>query len=48
MFHEQHVSHKWHVFVFFFHVLPRAPYGMSGVGSFPVHSGGSLSIFPAL
>ena len=42
MFHDQHVSHKWHVFVillFFFTCPAHSLMGISGVGSFPVWSG---------
>ena len=49
MFHDQHVSHKWHIFaILFFLSCPEPPMDISGVGSFPVWSGGSLIIFPAL
>ena len=49
MFHDQHVSHKWHVYLsFFFISCQEPPMGIYGMGSFPVHSGGSLIIFPAL
>ena len=49
---EEHVSwstysHKWHVFaiMFLFMSCPEPPMGKSGVGSFPVWSGGSLILF---
>ena len=49
---EEHVSwstcsSKWHVFaiLFFFVYCPEPHMGISGVGSFPVWSGGSLIIF---
>ena len=49
---EQHISwstcsHKWHVFaiLFLFMSCPEPPMGISGVGSFPVWSGGSVIIF---
>ena len=36
MFHGQHVSHKWHVFVIlFYYVLPRASYGSIQCGFIP-------------
>ena len=42
----QHVSHIWHVFVIlFFMSCPEPPMGISGMGSFPVWSGGSLNYF---
>ena len=46
MFHDQHVSHKWHVFAILFFLMPcpEPPIGISGVGSFPLWSGGSLII----
>ena len=45
MFHDQHVSHKWHVFAILFFLPVQEPYmGISSVGSFPVQSGGSLII----
>ena len=47
MFHGQHVSHKWHVFLNFVMSCPEPPMGRSEVGSFPVWSGGSLIIFLA-
>ena len=49
MFHDQHVSHKWHVFVIlFFMSCPEPPMHISSVGSFPVQSGCSLMTFPVL
>ena len=46
MFHDQHVSHKWHVFVIlFFMSCPEPPMGISSGDSFLVQSGGSLLIF---
>ena len=48
MFHDQHVSHKWHVFAIFFVSCPEPPVGISDVGSFPMWSGGSLITFQAL
>ena len=49
MFHDQHVSHKWHVFVILFILsCPEPPMGISSVGSFQVQSGGSQITFPAL
>ena len=46
MFHNQHVSHIWHVFVIlFFMSCPDPPLDILGVGSFSVLSGGSLIIF---
>ena len=42
MFHDQHVSHKWHVFVFFMSCSEHP------MGSFYVESSGSLIIFSAL
>ena len=47
MSHEQHVSHKWHVFVnlSFLMSCPEPLMGISKVGSFPVQSGGFLMIF---
>ena len=44
MFHDQHVSPKWHVFVIllFFMFCSEPPMGISSVGSFPVQCGGSL------
>ena len=46
MFHDQHVSPIWHIFVILFFVsCPEFDMGISGVGSFPVQSGGSLIIF---
>ena len=47
MFHDQHILHKWYVFVFFM-PCPGFPMGILSVGSFPVQSGGSLMTFPAL
>ena len=49
MFHDQHVSHKWHVFVILLFLMSSAepPVGISCVGSFPVQTGGSLIIFPS-
>ena len=47
MVHDQHVYHKWHVFVIFMS-CPEPAMGISGVGSFPVQSGGPLINFPAL
>ena len=48
MFHDQHVSPRWHVFaISFFMSCPEPPVGISGVGSFSVWSEGSLIIFPA-
>ena len=42
MIHDQHVYHKWHVFVIlFFMSCPEPPMSKSGVGSSPVQSGGS-------
>ena len=50
MFHDQHVSHKWQVFVilFLFLSFPELSTGIFGVGSFPVPSGVSVITFPAL
>ena len=50
MFHDQHVlTHGMYLpFCSFFMACPEPPMGMSGVGSFPVWSGGSLIIFSAL
>ena len=48
MFHDQHVSHKWHVLVIFCMSYPEPPIGKSLVGSFQVWSGRSLIIFPTL
>ena len=46
MFHDQHVSHIWHVFVIlFFMSCSEPPMGISNVGSFPVQSGDSLITF---
>ena len=46
MFHDQYVSHKWHVFIIlFFMSCPEPPMGKSSVGSFPVQSGGSQPIY---
>ena len=52
---EKHVSwstcfHTWHVsaILFVFMPCPEPPMGISGVGSFPVQSGGSLIFFWAL
>ena len=46
MFHDQHVFHKWHVFIILFLMFcPEPPMGISSVGSFTVQSGGSLIIF---
>ena len=51
---EEHVSwstcsHKWHVFtILFFMSCPEPPMGISGVGSFPVWSRGTLIISSSL
>ena len=43
MVHDQQVHFKSHVFLFcIFISYPEPPTGTSGVGSFPVHSGGSV------
>ena len=47
MFHSQHVF-TYGMYLPFFMSCPEPPMGISGVGSFPVWSGGSLIIFPAL
>ena len=48
MVHDQHVF-TWHVSaILFFMPCSEPPMGISGVGSFPVQSGGSLIFFPAL
>ena len=44
MFHDQHVSHKWHDFAIILMPWPEPPMGISSVGSFPVQSGGSYFI----
>ena len=45
MFHDQHVTNGMYLsFCFFFMSLPEPTMGISGVGSFPVWSGGSLII----
>ena len=48
MFHNQHVFTHGMYLPFFFMSCPEPPMGISGVGSFPVWSGGSLIFFPAL
>ena len=49
MNYDQHVYHKWHVFVILFYMsCPEPSMGISHVGSFPVQSGGSLINFLAL
>ena len=48
MFYNQHISHKWHVFVIFFVSCPETPMDVSSVDSFPVQFGGSLMTFLAL
>ena len=53
MFHDQNISHKWHVFVilfcFFFLIFcPEPSVDISGASSFQVQSGGSPMNFPAL
>ena len=46
---DQHLYHKWHVFVISLFVShPQPPMGMPGVGSFSVQPGGSLLNFPAI
>ena len=48
MIHDQHVHHKWHVFVILFFLCPiQSLMVISNVGSFPVQSGCSLTTFPA-
>ena len=48
MFDDQHVLTNGMYLPFcFFMSCPELPIGISGVGSFPVWSGGSLNIFPA-
>ena len=46
MFHDQHVltNGMYLPFCSFFMSCPKPPMGISGVGSFPVQSGGSLII----
>ena len=50
MFHDQHVlTYGMYLpFCSFFMSCPEPPMGISGVGSFPVQSGGSLIIFQFL
>ena len=50
MFHDKHVftNGMYLPFCSFFYVLPGPPMGISGVGSFPVWSGGYLIIFQLL
>ena len=43
MFHDQHVLTNG-MYLPFFMPCPEPPMGISGVGSFPVQSGGSLII----
>ena len=46
MFHDQYVSHKWHLFVIlYFMSCPKHPMDITRVSSFPVQSGGSLNYF---
>ena len=44
MFHHQHVSHKWHLFVFFMS-FPEPLISIPSVDSLPMWYGGSLIIF---
>ena len=48
MVHDQHVFTHGMFCHFVFMPCPELPMGISGVGSFPVQSGGSLIFFPAL
>ena len=49
MFHDQHVSHKWHLFVILFFMSCLEPFmGIYHVSSFQVQSRGSVIIFPAI
>ena len=49
MFHDQHVfTDSMYLPFLFFMSWPEPPMGISGVGSFPVQSGGSLIIFSVL
>ena len=47
MFHDQHVltNGMYLPFCSFFMSCPEPSMGVSGVGSFPVESGGSLNLF---
>ena len=48
MFHDQHVfTHGMYLPFCFFMPCSEPSMGISGVGSFPVQSGGSLIFFPA-
>ena len=48
MVHDQHVLFKLHAFIILFFLMscPEPPMCISGVGSFPVPSGGPLTTFP--
>ena len=48
MVHDQHVWTHDVSAILFFMSCPEPPMIISGVGSFPVQSGGSLIFFPAL
>ena len=46
MFHDQHVVTNG-MYLPFFMSFPEPPMGISGMGSFPVRSGGSIIIISA-